>query len=357
MDSPQTSGAGPATSIELRRSISQVDLLRTVVGLVVVAICFVWLLPTFASYSEVMSVLRPASSRLGVAGSVLLAVVAMTNLVAPSMSQLAALPGLTPRRAVWADWSTTTVTNLVPGGSAISIGLIWAMYRSFGLARAAVARSIVVTGVGDILVKLGTPLPALLWLSTQRPVSPTLAQAAILGAVLFAAAIILLGVVVSGPAMAARLGRLLDRLPFLGRNWPARLEQLRIDTVGLIGARGWALAAATVAGHANLYLLLVLCVRAAGVEQATLGWAPILAAFAFGRLVTALPITPGGLGVMEVGLTGALSAVGSAPTASLVAAVLLFRALSFALPLPLGLMGLLLWNLSRPSARPRPARP
>ncbi len=352
-----TSEPGRATLVEIDRSITTIDVLRSIGGLAVVAICFVWLLPTFASYGDVLEALRPASSRLGITGSMLLAFVVTANLVSPSLSQLAALPGLTPGRAVWADWSTTTVTNLVPGGSALSIGLIWSMYRSFGLARAAIARSIVVTGVGDILVKLGAPLPALLWLWTQRPVSATLAQAAILGAALFAAAIVLLGVVVSGPALAARLGWLLDRLPFLGGNWPARLEELRVDTVSLIGTRGWALAAATVAGHANLYLLLVLCLRAVGVERATLGWAPILAAFAFGRLVTALPITPGGLGVMEVGLTGALSAVGSASTAALVAAVLLFRALSFALPLPLGLVGLLIWNLRRPPVRPLPNRP
>ncbi|MDH5519886.1 MAG: YbhN family protein [Acidimicrobiia bacterium] len=336
------------------RSITGLGLLRLTVGLVVVAVCFLWLLPAFASYGDVVEQLRPATSRLGFGGSVLLAVVVLANLASPSLSQLAALPGLTPGRAVWADWSTTTVTNVIPGGSALSIGLIWAMYRSFGLARAAIARSIVVTGVGDILVKLGTPLPALLWLWTQRPVSGALAQAAVLAAALFAGAVTLLAVVVSGPATAARLGRLLNRLPVAGRGWPARLEELRVDTVSLIGSRGLALAAATVAGHANLYLLLVLCLRAVGVERTTLGWAPILAAFAFGRLVTALPITPGGLGVMEVGLTGALSAVGSAPSAALVAGVLLFRAVSFALPLPLGAVGLLAWNLRRPSVGLRP---
>ena len=273
----------------------------------------------------------------------LLGLVVAVNLVSPSLSQLAALPGLTPARAVWADWSTTAVTNLVPGGSALSIGLIWAMYRSFGLARAAIARSIVVTGVGDLLVKLGAPLPALVWLGSQRPVTATLARAAAIGALLFAAAVALTAVVVAGPMVAEHLGRLLDRLPIPGRNWPERLHELRGDTISLLRERGWVLAAATVAGHANLYLLLVLCLRAVGVDRATLGWAPVLAAFAFGRLVTALPITPGGLGVMEVGLTGALSAVGSASPAALVAAVLLFRAFSFALPLPLGAAGLVWW--------------
>ncbi len=330
------------------------SVIRLLVGLAVVAACFLWLLPTFAPYGEVLDQLRPASRHLGFAGTTLLAIVVAANLVSPSLSQLAALPGLPLGRAVWADWSTTTVTNLVPGGSALAIGLIWAMYRSFGLASAAIARAVVATGVGDILVKLGTPLPALIWLGTQRPVSGALVQAAVFAAALFAAAVTLLLIVVSGPSTAAAVGRLLNRLPVIGGSWPARLEELRVDTLALFRTRGLALGVATVAGHANLYLLLVLCLRAVGVERSVLGWAPILAAFAFGRLVTAVPLTPGGLGVMEVGLTGALSAVGSASTAALVAAVLLFRAFSFLLPLPLGTAGILWWNLRPMGAASRP---
>ncbi len=336
------------------RSIRPADIARSIVGLAVAALCFGWLLPSIAPYTEVLDRLRATPSHLGFAGSLLLGLVVAANLVSPSLSQLAALPGLTLGRAVWADWSTTAVTNLIPGGSALSIALIWAMYRSFGLAGAAIARSIMVTGIGDILIKLGTPLPALLWLSSQRPVDGTLIRAGLIGAALFGAALVVLGVVVAGPSTAALFGRLVNRLPVGGSGWPERLEVLRIDTKSLLSTRGWALAGATLAGHANLYLLLVLCLRATGVDRSVLGWAPILAAFAFGRLVTALPVTPGGLGVMEVGLTGALGVVGSAPTSSVVAAVLLFRAISFALPLPLGAAGLAAWNLSREPGRRRP---
>ncbi len=58
---------------------------------------------------------------------------------------------------------------------------------------------------------------------------------------------------------------------------------------------------------------------------------------------------------MEVGLTGALGAVGDAPVPSVVAAVLMFRTMSFALPLPLGAAGLALWTARRVPDRPAPA--
>lgn len=322
--------------------------LRWIVGLVVIIAAFALALPRFADYAEVWSAIGDLDRSL----VPLLVVVAAANLVAPSLAQMAALPGLRFGPAVAVDWTTSTVTNLVPGGSAIAVGLTWTMYRSLGLAGSAIARSVVVTGVGDTLVKLGTPLPAVLWLATQRPVGPVLIQAAALGAILFVVAAGLAVATLTGPGPAGAIGRLLDRLPAIGDGWPERLDRLRVDTVGLLRDRGLPVTVTTVVGHANLYLLLVVCLRAVGVERSVLGLAPILAAFAFGRLVTALPVTPGGLGVLEVGLVGALSAAGDAPDGSVVAAVLLFRFCSFALPLPLGLASWLWWSGRR---APQPA--
>lgn len=326
----------------MRRLLDR-PLLQGALGLIVVAVAFLWALPRFAAYDQVWSQLSSLDRSIIPA----LVLIGTANLIAPSMSQRAALPGLTLREAVAADWATTTVTNLLPGGSALAIGLIWSMYRSFKQTGEAIARSIVVTGVWDTFVKLGTPLVAVAWLATQRPVSFVLIQAAILGAVLFAVAAGLLAVVLLGPATAWRLGRLIDRLPFFGSGWPERLNGLRTQTVVLLSGRWRSLTLWTVAGHLNLYLLLVVCLQAVGIEREVVGWAPVLAAFAFGRLVTAIPITPGGLGIMELGLISALGAVGNGPEASVVAGVLLFRFLTFAVPLPLGAVSWLWWTTVR----------
>ena len=64
-------------------------------------------------------------------------------------------------------------------------------------------------------------------------------------------------------------------------------------------------------------------------------WQGLLLAYCAAQLAVNLPITPGGLGVVEGSLTVALVAFGGgrAPT---VAAVLLYRVLSFWIPLPTG---------------------
>ena len=76
-----------------------------------------------------------------------------------------------------------------------------------------------------------------------------------------------------------------------------------------------------------------------------MSWQTSLAAFAFVRLLTVLPVTPGGLGVTELGLVGVLAdGAGHQVTVQVIAAVLLFRALTYLLPIPLGAIAWLTWQ-------------
>jgi len=80
-------------------------------------------------------------------------------------------------------------------------------------------------------------------------------------------------------------------------------------------------------------------------QQVTLTEA--FAAWTLVRLLGSLPITPGGLGVVELGLTGALVGFGGRNDA-VVAAVLLYRALTILPTLVLGLIAGALWRRLRP---------
>jgi uncharacterized membrane protein YbhN (UPF0104 family) len=77
----------------------------------------------------------------------------------------------------------------------------------------------------------------------------------------------------------------------------------------------------------------------------------VLAVFALERLLTVLVVTPGGLGVVEVGMTAVLVAFGGNPAAA-AAGVVLFRAFTMALEIPVGGALLLGWlGLRRSAAR------
>ncbi len=313
---------------------------KALLGLVVLVAAFVWALPTFASYQDVWRSFLALEARFILP----LALVGAFNLISPSTTQCAALPGLRMSTAIAVDWSTSAVTNTVPGGSALATGMTWSMYRSKGLATGDIVRSVVVTGVWHTFVKFGTPLLALIWLSTERPVTSGLVQVTVIGSALFVVVIVLGAVLLVGPRAAAALGGFVDRLPLLGDGWVRKLERLRSETVVLLATRWRSLTIWTLLGHMSFWVLLVLCLRAVGVGSEQLSLAAILAALAFGRLVTALPLTPGGLGVMEVGLTSALLAVGDAEQSAVVAAVLLFRFFTFALPIPLGALMWVFWT-------------
>ena len=65
------------------------------------------------------------------------------------------------------------------------------------------------------------------------------------------------------------------------------------------------------------------------------------------RILGALPLTPAGVGIVEVGLTGALVAFGASNTEA-VAATLLYRALTVFPTLALGLLAAATWRTHHP---------
>jgi putative heme transporter len=61
------------------------------------------------------------------------------------------------------------------------------------------------------------------------------------------------------------------------------------------------------------------------------------------RLLTALPLSPGGIGITELGLVGTLTQFGGGE-ANVVAAVLLFRALTLLPPIGIGALVAFTWR-------------
>jgi uncharacterized membrane protein YbhN (UPF0104 family) len=119
----------------------------------------------------------------------------------------------------------------------------------------------------------------------------------------------------------------------------------RLTTAALFAARGWRITAATAAGNLTLWLVLLACLRGTGLSQAQVPWQTSLAAFAFVRLLTALPVTPGGIGVTELGLVTLLAAsTGHRVGAQVTAAVLLYRAVTYLPSIPLGALACLIWR-------------
>jgi putative heme transporter len=100
---------------------------------------------------------------------------------------------------------------------------------------------------------------------------------------------------------------------------------------------------ASLLSHLSLYLVLLVALRQVGVSDAEVSWAEVLAVFAFARLATAIPFPPGGLGVVEALLIGGLVRAGGV-TVEVTAAVLIYRVLTWGLPILVGIVCYVWWR-------------
>src|SRR6185437_6390868 len=155
-----------------------------------------------------------------------------------------------------------------------------------------------------------------------------------------------LGLLLHSEPFVLRAGRALQRALVvvcrLARRPPPAgaagwLPGFRDRAAALLAARRWQITAAMAVGNLTLWLVLLACLRGTGLSQAQVPWQTSLAAFAFVRLLTILPLTPGGVGITELGLVGVLAAgAGHRVSAQVAAAVLLYRAVTYLPPIPLG---------------------
>ena len=129
-----------------------------------------------------------------------------------------------------------------------------------------------------------------------------------------------------------------------------------VPTIELLRRRWLALTVSTLASHLALFLVLFVSIRAIGVSGSQVNFAEALAVFSFARLVSAFPVTPAGLGVVELSYIGGLIWAGAGRTDA-VAASLLFRALTYLLQIPLGGITYLIWQRTRDRWRRTDRRP
>ena len=315
--------------------------------LVVVAI-FAGVLPRITDYAQAWTLVRDLQGTQ----LVLLAVLATVNLSSYAPLWMAALPGLGWWRATLVDQASTAVANTIPVGFAFGVGTTATMYHSFGVPAGAIARAVALTGIWNNMVKLGMPVVALAGVALTGQATRTLLLPAALGVVLLLLALSGLALVLTHRGAAAALAalgeRFADRLARLGHRpgpsgWVAAIERFRTDSLTLIHHRWPLLTAAAVGSHVALFVLLLACIRLVDGSGPDVGWLPVLAVFSFTRLVTMIPITPGALGVAELSYVAGLTAVGMDPAAA-GAAVLVFRFLTWFLPIPCGAAAWLLWR-------------
>jgi putative heme transporter len=340
---PQSATAGA-------RSWGSSAILRAAVPAALIAAAFGLALPRVASYRAVWASMDAVTWPY----ALLVATAAAASMMTYWITIRAVLPWIGLRQAAAVSLGSNAVASTVPAGGAVAVGVSWAMLSSWGLSTADYVLYALVTGIWNIFTLLGLPFLAVLIMATARRPDVSLIIGASVGLALLAALAGGLVLLLHSEALARCVARTLRRaLAMAARlvRWvpPASaagsLPALRDRAGALVAARGWRITAAIVASHLMLWLVLLACLRAAGLSQAQLPWQTSLAAFAFIRLLTVLPITPGGMGITELGLIGILAGgAGHKASVQVTAAVLMYRAVTYLPSIPLGALACLTWR-------------
>jgi uncharacterized membrane protein YbhN (UPF0104 family) len=327
--------------------------LRGALGVALIAGVFVAVVPRIASYGSVAHRLGTVSAPW-LAG---LAAAALADVVTTALPWLAVLPQLSWLGALGFTQASTALTLVLPGGAPLGMALSFGLLRRLRVGAGPAGFAVALTGIwSQGMIFLYPLVGAVLVFATGQLSGSTAAIAgasAGAGALLAGAAF----AVLRSPSSARRLGDLACRVAtrlahLLRREAPAwngeTLVQLRAERLADLRRRWPSLTAATLFNQLTAYVIFELSLRAVGISVAEIPPSQAFLAWAIGRVISSLPLTPGGIGVVELGMIGTLVGFG-APHGHVVAAVLLYRGLVIVPTLAVGAVALLGFH-RRPSA-------
>lgn len=265
----------------------------------------------------------------------------------------AALPGLSHVKASIINVSGSAVSNVLPGGGAVGMASTYMMLRSWGFARRNISTGLIVSGIWNVLFRVGMPLIGIAAVSQSTDAMPSIMRrGAWWGGII--GLLLLIGFVVAliRPKWTAWLGDQLDKrlAPLVARlrrgpnkGKQPQLKHLLLDQrarISTVTKHGWFGMSLGVIGQLALWFLLFWRVMAA--VHVDLPVADLFAAYAIGRLMTAIPFTPGGLGFTEASAVVILIFWGANPAAAS-AGVVVFAIFTHIAEIPLGALGWLAW--------------
>ena len=326
----------------------------SILSLALVVVVFAVFLPGIVDYGEVWDVVLDVPLHW----LLIVALAGVINQATYPFLYTVVIPGLRFRHALAVRLASTATANVVPGGGAIGVGLTYMMLSSWGTTGPQIATAVMLTGIWNNLIKLTLPIIAAgLVVSQGKPV-PGFVEAALLGLAIFAAIALVAVILIKSPfrrhvrhglRWIAAIGiQIFDRS---GRGDADAVVTRFLDTLReAVSSRWGRLAAAMVGTYVSQYLVLLVALRATGVGPESVTWAQALAGFALVRLIALIPVTPGGVGLAELGVTAFLGAGLPDPVVAQVAAgVLLFRTMDYLLEIPAGVAAIVAWRVRRPS--------
>ncbi len=335
-----------------RRSRARTTWIRTAQVLLLALVVHFLVLPQIGGTSRAITLLNQLDLKLVALGlgTEIASIVAYAELVR-------ALIEREPRPSLWRTtrimFSGLAVNNVVPSGGAAGGALAFRQLREAGVAPADAGFALGAQSIGSAVV-----LNALLWMALVAAVPlegfhPLYAAAAAVGALLLA----LIGALVialtrgrnASVRFASRAARFIPKVsPDMVAKFVTRisdrLHELAEHPGALRKAVMWS-AAHWVLDAASLWVFIAAFGHYVRPDE-------LFIAYGIANVLAAIPITPGGLGVVETSLTVALVGFNT-PRAIAGLGVATYRLVSYWLPIPLGTASYLSLRIAGRGSRER----
>jgi uncharacterized protein (TIRG00374 family) len=334
----------------------------TALTVLVLLVVFVGIFPKVADYSQAWSSIQQMPSAYVVA----LAVATVLNLAVYVWPLQAALPGLGYGPGFVVRQTSFAISNAVPAGGAVGLGVQYAMLDSYGFGAGAAASAIAIVSVFNVFATLVMPVVGVLALLASGVVEGTYLLMAAIGMLAIVVGVVAFAVVLRSERGARTVGRRADRLvnPLTRRLGHGRTVDLtgkildfRSSVVDVMQTRWGQVTLSTLLLQLTSWAILVLALRGleSGTGRVTVTWNEALAAFSFARVASFIPITPGGLGTVDAALAALLTGYGASSSQAL-AADLVWRAATYVPQVLLGLLTFLWWRVTAARRSRRPGR-
>jgi uncharacterized protein (TIRG00374 family) len=331
------------TAKDRRRSI-----IAALVGIGIAVFVFGFLLPQVIDYEtvwETIKALDPIDFAVLIAAGLILFI--------PEGALYASLmPGMGLRHGSSAWIASTAVGTTIPAADLV---VRFGMYRSWGHSVDRTGLGIVLSGLFDNIVKFSLPAIAiiLIGLSGVADVSDFTVIAIIAIGVL-----VIMVVVIVGMVRSERFTQWLAQMVENVVNWGmARFKREPVERFSekVVGFRdtaievvrsrgGWSLFFSA-AGKLWAFVILWIALRIVGIGSDVLSGLEIFVVWVIVLLITAIPITPGGIGIAEVAYIWMFTQIAGDEYSDIIAAgVILFRLIQWAMPIPIGWVIVYFWR-------------
>jgi uncharacterized protein (TIRG00374 family) len=261
-----------------------------------------------------------------------IAIASIFNIVIYPLTAIAAIHSLSYLHASLSRQTGFTLSNIVPGGGAVAVATQYAVLARYGVPQARAAAAVSADAIYTYLFTLGAPSIAVLLLVVEGRSTAAFMTTAAIGLTVVIISLVVIISDLHSEAAAKKIGGWVQRpinkfFKVIHRNGPdvtVALVQFHEQASDLIRHRWKSLAVTNISAQLAPMFVLGVALLGLGVTESQLTLIELFAAYSVALVLTAFPITPGGLGTVDAALIALLIAFG-VDSSTAVAADLLWR--------------------------------